>query len=177
MGKSRPEKFVLDVRVLLNNRLSLNIELQVINKGNWIERSLVYLCRSFDQLNKGQDYIEVKPVIQICIQDFTLFPGNEEFYATYKLMNVKNHKIYSDKIRISVLDLTQIELATEEDKRTFAVNATETMFPYLRAAITNLTADALINPLTLPAVSGATIFPDDRGSKQFTLNVDPNVVN
>ena len=68
-------------------------------------------------------------------------------------------------------------MTTEEDKRTFAVNATETMFPYLRAAITNLTADALINPLTLPAVSGATIFPDDRGSRQFTLNVDPNVVN
>ena len=72
-------KFVLDVRVLLNNRLSLNIELQVINKGNWIERSMVYLCRSFDQLNKGQDYVEVKPVIQICIQDFPLFPGNERF--------------------------------------------------------------------------------------------------
>lgn len=68
-------------------------------------------------------------------------------------------------------------MTTDEDKRVFAVNATETMFPYLRAAITNLTADALINPLTLPAVSGATIFPDDRGSRQFTLNVDPNVVN
>ncbi len=68
-------------------------------------------------------------------------------------------------------------MATDEDKRTFAVNATETMFPYLRAAITNLTADALINPLTLPAVSGATIFPDDRGSKQYTLNFDPKTVN
>ena len=68
-------------------------------------------------------------------------------------------------------------MTTEEDRRTFAVNATETMFPYLRAAITNLTADALINPLTLPAVSGATIFPDDRGTKQFSINVDPDVVN
>ncbi len=68
-------------------------------------------------------------------------------------------------------------MATEEDRRVFAVNATETMFPYLRAAITNLTADALINPLTLPVVSGATIFPDDRGSKQYTLNFDPKVVN
>ena len=32
------------------------------------------------------------------------------------LMNVKNHHIYSDKFRLSVIDLSQIELATEEDK-------------------------------------------------------------
>ncbi len=68
------------------------------------------------------------------------------------------------------------DMVTEEDKRIFAVNATETMFPYLRAAVTNLTADALVNPFVLPTVSGATIFPEDRGSS-YTLNVDPTVVN
>ena len=66
---------------------------------------------------------------------------------------------------------------TDEDKRIFAVNATETMFPYLRAAITNVTADALVNPLMLPVVSGATLFPDDRGPNQYTLNFDPTVLN
>ena len=68
-------------------------------------------------------------------------------------------------------------MTTDEDKHIFAVNATETMFPYLRAAITNLTADALITPLTLPVVSGATLFPEDRGASQYTLNIDPKVVN
>lgn len=66
---------------------------------------------------------------------------------------------------------------TDEDRRIFAINATETMFPYLRAAVTNLTADALINPLTLPIVPGATLFPDDRGPNQYTLNFDPTVLN
>ena len=32
------------------------------------------------------------------------------------LLNVKNHAIYSDKLRLSVLNLTRIDLATEEDK-------------------------------------------------------------
>ena len=68
-------------------------------------------------------------------------------------------------------------MKTDEDRRIFAVNATETMFPYLRAAVTNLTADALINPLTLPVVPGSTIFPDDRGANQYTLNFDPKVLN
>ena len=51
------------------------------------------------------------------------------------------------------------------------------MFPYLRAAVTNLTADALINPLTLPVVPGSTLFPEDRGPNHYTLNFDPKVVN
>lgn len=31
-------------------------------------------------------------------------------------VNEKNYRIYSDKFRLSVLDLTQIELATAEDR-------------------------------------------------------------
>ena len=33
------------------------------------------------------------------------------------LMNVKNHRIYSDKFKLCVVDLTCIEKATEEDKK------------------------------------------------------------
>lgn len=90
--------------------------MQVLNKGYWTDRSLGYLCRSFDNLNKGQDYSETKPVIHISILDFTLFPQFPELYASYTLMNKKNHNIYSDKLMLSVLDLNQIELATEEDR-------------------------------------------------------------
>ena len=66
---------------------------------------------------------------------------------------------------------------TDEDRRIFAINATETMFPYLRAAVTNLPADALVNPLMLPVVPGSTLFPEDRGPNKYTLNFDPNVLN
>ncbi len=76
---------------------------------------------------------------------------------------------------VGVFEVQNME--TDEDRRFFAINATETMFPYLRAAVSNLTADALINPLTLPVVPGSTIFPDDRGGSQYTLNLDPKVVN
>ena len=58
----------------------------------------------------------MKPAIQIGLLNFTLFPEHPEFYATYKLLNAKNHTVYSDKLQLSVLDLTQIHLATDEDK-------------------------------------------------------------
>ena len=108
--------FILDVRVLLNNNTQVNLEMQVLNHGNWPERSLQYLCRSFDQLNKGENYLQVKPVIQVCFLNFSLFEENKEFFSTYMFTNIKNHRIYSDKLKLLVVDLTCIELATEEDK-------------------------------------------------------------
>lgn len=64
----------------------------------------------------GQDYQEIKPAIHIGFLDYTLFDAYPEFYATYKLINVKNHHVYSDNFVLSVVDLSKIELATEEDK-------------------------------------------------------------
>jgi len=117
LGTSITQKtFFLDIKVIMNDHTMINLEMQVVNTGNWPERSLSYLCRSFDNLNKGQNYSEAKPVIHIGLLDFTLFPDHPEFYATYKLMNVKNYTIYSDKFRLSVLNLNCIDLATQEDK-------------------------------------------------------------
>lgn len=117
LGEAINEKdFFLDVNILMNNNTIINLEMQVINESNWPERSLSYLCRDFNTLNKGEDYLNVKSTIQIGLLNFTLFPEHPEFYATYKFLNAKNHSIYSDKLRLSVLDLTKIDLATEEDK-------------------------------------------------------------
>ena len=117
LGKAINDKtFILDIKVLFNDNTIVQLEMQVINQYNWTDRSLSYLCRSFDQLTRGKAYQTVKPVIQIGILDFTLFPESPEFYATYQLLNVKKYTIYSDKLRLSVLDLTQMELATEEDR-------------------------------------------------------------
>lgn len=108
--------FILDIKVSLNDSTILSLEMQVINEHNWVSRSLSYLCRNFDQLMAGEKYQDIRPVIQIGLLNFTLFPEFPEFYATYKFLNVKNHTLYSDKLRLSVLDLTQIKPATEEDK-------------------------------------------------------------
>ena len=110
------KEFILDVKLLLNNTAIINIELQVINRKNWPERSLSYLCRCFDSLNPAEGYGDVKSAMHIGLLDFTLFPKFPEFYATYQMMNVKNHIIYSDKLLLSVVDLNHIDLATPEDK-------------------------------------------------------------
>lgn len=117
LGKAIADKdFYLDIKILMNDNTLINLEMQIRNEYNWPERSLVYLCRLFDNLNSGDKYKAIKPAFQIGILDFTPFPDHPEFFATYKMINEKDHHKYSDKFTLHVLDLTQIHLATGEDK-------------------------------------------------------------
>ena len=121
------KEFILDIKVMLNDDTLINLEMQIANEYNWPERSLSYLCRSYDQLYRGQEYEEALPVIHIGFLDFTLHSLHPEFYATYQMLNIKNHLLYSDKFTLSVVNLKQIEQATEEDKA-FKIDYWATMF-------------------------------------------------
>lgn len=112
LGESINAKtFILDVNILLNNSRMLNLEMQVNNLHNWENRSLCYLCSDFSQLNKGDAYEDIKPVINI----------------GFELLNKKTHRRYSDKLGISVLDLTQIDMASDEDKA-YGIDTWATVF-------------------------------------------------
>ncbi len=110
------KEFILDIKIKLNNNTYINLEMQVVNSHNWVDRSLSYLCRAYDQLYHGQDYAEARPAIHIGFLDYTLFQEHKEFYGIYKMFNEKDHYLFSDKLTLGVVDLTQIKLATEEDK-------------------------------------------------------------
>ena len=109
--------FILDIRINLDGEKLIDLEMQVTNQYNWPERSISYAARIFDHLNSGQDYSEVLTVHSIGFLNYTLFPEAPEFFATYELRNRKSGKLYSSKFSIHVLDLTKIDLASEEDKK------------------------------------------------------------
>ena len=111
------KEFQLDIVVLLNDNTFINLEMQVVDYNNWPERSLSYLCRKFDNVVRGHDYIMVKPVYHIGFLDFTLFEDHPEFFAKYHISNEKGGYPYTDKFHLYVIELNHTELATEEDKR------------------------------------------------------------
>ena len=119
LGERLDEKeYILDVSLILNNEAHIDLEMQVVKEPWWRDRSLSYIHRSFDGLNRGMGYGEARAVRQIAFCDFTLFNEAPEFYATYKLINVRNPGlVYSDKFVICNIDLTRTDLATEEDRR------------------------------------------------------------
>ncbi len=117
-GQSVTDKnTVLDIHLIINNELSLDLEIQVAKEEFWTNRSILYLCRQYDTLKVGDDYSHLIPSIHIGILDFDLFPEDApEFFSTYKLLNIKNYKLYSDKLQIHVVNLKQIDYATDEDR-------------------------------------------------------------
>ena len=108
---------ILDIRLILNGDRLINLEMQIKNEGDWPERSLCYLCRAFDNLEKGAPYRNVTPVHHIGILNFSLPHVQKQFYSHYLMINEKTHEPFSDKLRLSVLNLTQTALATEHDRQ------------------------------------------------------------
>ena len=78
---------ILDINLVLNDNQIINLEMQVANLGNWPERSLTYLCRMFDHLKAGEDYIHVKKTVHIGIMDFTPngFPKTNYYSRPFSL--------------------------------------------------------------------------------------------
>lgn len=108
---------ILDVFVELNYTSHIDLEMQVADQGNWVDRSTYYLCRNYADLECGDGFNETKPIYQISFLDFTLFKDAPEFYSTNMFCNIKSHYIYSDKLSIRIVDLSKINLATSEDRK------------------------------------------------------------
>ena len=126
LGEAIDDKtFIWDIHVLLNNNMIINLEMQVLDLKDWPERSLSYLARSYDNVVKGDEYINVKPVYHIGFLNYTIFPEYPEFFAKYRMMNIKNHNVYTTKFNLYVVDLTQTKLATQEDVDTGLVYWTQ----------------------------------------------------
>lgn len=111
------KKIILDLKLLLNSNNLVNIEMQVLNEKHWPERSLIYLCRSYDNVSKGEEYSFVFSACQISILSFDLAATAPAFYSTNRLINDKTGEVFASNFALSVLNLKRIELATDEDKQ------------------------------------------------------------
>ena len=64
------------------------------------------------------------------------------------------------------------DIQDEMDRRDLVINMTEVVYPYLRAAVSSLTANAFINPMMLPVIPAGTMFPEDRGEAPEAENLN-----
>lgn len=74
-------------------------------------------------------------------------------------------------ILVTMVGVFEVEVANDNEERDFVIEATKLLYPYLRTAVTNLTASAYIAPLNLPVIVGP-IFPEDRNVYAFTVGGD-----
>ncbi len=77
-------------------------------------------------------------------------------------------------INVTLVGVFEAEVANQNEERNFVIEGTKLIYPYLRSAVTNLTANAFIAPLNLPVITGP-IFPEDRDV--YAFSVDNNNLN
>ena len=107
---------ILDVRILMNNKVEIDIEIQLSELKVWADRSLFYLSKMYtEQIEAGQKYNVFKRCVSISILDFTLFDDTDEFYSCFHLWEDMRHTLYTDKMEFHVLELSKLPKELKED--------------------------------------------------------------
>ena len=104
---------VLDVVTELDGKEKCNIELQLIDKNNIIERMLYYWSKMYTrQIKAGEDYDKLEKTIVILIADFNIKGLEEvEYHSTWKIIETNSVKklILTDKFELDIIELSKIK--------------------------------------------------------------------
>ena len=104
---------VLDILAELDGKEKCNIELQIVDKKNIIERVLFYWSRLYSkQIKAGEDYEVLQKTIVILITNFKIENLEElSYHSTWQIMETKSTKkiILTKKLEIDIIELPKIE--------------------------------------------------------------------
>jgi len=118
-----------------------------------------------------EDKLDIKPQFSRQIRKV-----NDNDKLNFEALKVKIESTEEEpkpfNINVTLVGVFEVEdVHGAADERKFVIEATKQIYPYLRAAVTNLTASAYIAPLNLPVIIGP-IFPEDKDRFAFSVNSD-----
>ncbi len=100
---------ILDVRILLNNDMEIDAEIQLSELEVWADRSLFYTSKMFtEQIEKGQKYDVFKKCVSISVLGFKLFKNEPDFYSCFHIREDTRNFIYTDKMEFHVIELPKL---------------------------------------------------------------------
>ncbi|MDR1909455.1 MAG: Rpn family recombination-promoting nuclease/putative transposase [Spirochaetaceae bacterium] len=121
-GKDLPAEMIrgkaskLDVVARLADKTKVNIEVQLENLYNMEKRSLDYWAGQYIKgIEKGQDYVELPPVIAINILGFEYIPL-DDFHTSFHIYEDR-HKDYqlTDALELHFLDMIKFRRSKDKD--------------------------------------------------------------
>lgn len=100
---------ILDVRVIMENGMQIDMEMQVSYFEYWDARSLFYLGKMYtEQLKKGEPYENLKKCIHVSILDFIRFENDERCYRKICFCDERTGEKYTDLMEIQILELKKL---------------------------------------------------------------------
>jgi predicted transposase/invertase (TIGR01784 family) len=125
-------------KILPNEENNLiQIELQIAEQTGYIQRSLYYASGLIQhQLKVGESYLQLTPIIQINILDFSLLPG-ENIVSRYLLKELDSNTILTEDFQMIYVELPKFQVTEIKDLQTEA-----DIWFYLLKNIQNLTEES-----------------------------------
>lgn len=107
----------LDIRAKLKNGQQVNIEIQVRDLKNTIQRGLIYHSKMFaSQLTSGMDYAGTRRCISLMILDFNLFMDKKQWYNRFRYKDVETGNELSDLSEIIFLEMPKMKKRCTENE-------------------------------------------------------------
>lgn len=105
----------VDVRAKLANGNSIIIEMQVLNVQGFEQRVLYNAAKEFsNQLQTGQAYKLLNPVIAITFTDFEMFNDISHYQSNFVLQEKNQFIQYSDDIELVFIELPKFTKSLDE---------------------------------------------------------------
>ena len=100
----------MDILATINNNLKVNIEMQMADLHNTIDRSLYYVERlATKDLEKNQRYTNLPKTICIWILNYDIFEPDAPFHDISRLRRDYNFKILTDKLEMHYIQLPKFK--------------------------------------------------------------------
>ena len=100
----------LDVKATIVGHKTVIIEMQVLNVLGFEKRVLYNAAKAFSiQLNVGDDYTLLNPVIALTITDFEMFSESPKVISRYRLKEQDELTDYSDDIELVFVELPKFD--------------------------------------------------------------------
>jgi predicted transposase/invertase (TIGR01784 family) len=111
---------ILDLEAEINNNERIDIEVQLIDRKELVERLLFYYSRLYTmRINKGDDYAKAQRVVIIAIIDYNL-ELTKEIKNMETIWNMRerenNELVLTDKIEFHIIELSKAKEEYEKNK-------------------------------------------------------------
>ena len=104
----------VDVKATLEDNSKVIIEMQILNHDGFESRILYNTAKNYaDQLDKGQKYNLLNPVIALTIVNFKMFKF-DKYKSIFKLIEKDNFTEYKDDIQLQFIELPKFNKTIEE---------------------------------------------------------------
>ena len=100
----------LDVKALTSTKEIINIEIQLKNEYNMIQRSLYYWSKLYEeQLSEGDRYDKLSRTVCINILDFK-YLKNDRFHNGYRLKEIETNEELTDLQEIHFIEIPKLKI-------------------------------------------------------------------